>query len=207
MNCISDCYTVCWKCCPAILRPFFWQLKKFWNVWIVVKILISPTSEVLLCIFKTTSSRHMIRERWQVTVGGILSPTILIFFFICSCHLIMQEVIMLNWNGRIHTSRIILAIPCGLACWGYICNQTEQIWECSKAGDDTDRQMDKTGLGKLSMWYSLGLSYELIYYYLQYTVKNTNLSSCPLHFLDKTLRLWKGSSSCHGTNHPWCTDF
>lgn len=58
------------RCCPAILHPFFWQLKKFWNIWIVVEILTSPTSEVLFCILRTTSSRHMIGERWQVTVGG-----------------------------------------------------------------------------------------------------------------------------------------
>lgn len=114
---------------------------------------------------------------------------------------------MHSWNGRIHISRLILAIPCGLACWGYICNQTEQIWEPSWAGDDTHRHTDKTGSGKPSMWYSLGLSYELIYHQLQYTIKNTNFFSCSLHFPDKTLRLWKDSCCCHGTNHPWCTDF
>ena len=129
------------------------------------------------------------------------------FFFICSCYIIIQEVIVHSWNGRICTSRLILAILCSLACWGYTCSQKEQIWDASWARDNTHKHMEKTDLGKPSRWYSLGLSYELIHYQLQDISRALILFPCPLHFPDKTLRLWKESCYFHGTNHPWCTDF
>lgn len=91
MSCISDYYIVCWKRCPAVPCIIFLTAKeaeKFLN-W-VIKILTTLISNVSLCILRTTSYWTVTCKRWQITVGKILSATILILFSFAAATLIFK---------------------------------------------------------------------------------------------------------------------
>lgn len=128
-------------------------------------------------------------------------------FFICSCHLIIQDVILHSWKGGYRPQGSQLPFPMAQHTEGASASRHNRhespLEQGIIPGNNTDMETKQARGNTLCVPRVIIL---LIYCQLQYNDKNSDLSFM-LYISLIRHRLWKESCFFYGTNYSWCTDF